>query len=96
MPRSVVKQPNGKYAIFSTIVDNFVMLDATKEHIIQEFVDSAAKRAREIAEECIEKAEGRGTLAHTHTYESALEVAEVVHGPDDETVKMAKERLLPR
>ncbi len=38
MPRCVVKQPNGKYAIWSSIVDHFISYDCTAEEAIAEEV----------------------------------------------------------
>jgi hypothetical protein len=34
MARKIIKQPNGKYCIFSTIVDHFIAYNMTKEEII--------------------------------------------------------------
>ena len=36
MPHGFVKQPNGRYAIFSTIVDDFILLDATAKEAFEE------------------------------------------------------------
>ena len=36
MPRAIVKQKNDKYAVWSSIVDDFVLLDATAEEVIAE------------------------------------------------------------
>ena len=36
MAKIIVKQPNGKYAEYSTIVDHFTMTDATRIEIIEE------------------------------------------------------------
>lgn len=34
MPQHLVLQPNGKYAVWSTIVDNFLSLDSTRDEIL--------------------------------------------------------------
>lgn len=39
MPRCIVKQPNGLYAIWSTIVDDFIIYDATAEDAIWESLE---------------------------------------------------------
>lgn len=39
MARMMVKQPNGKYAIFSTIIDNYIVKNATKEEIVAFLVE---------------------------------------------------------
>lgn len=33
MPHAIVLQPNGKYAIWSSVVDDFIYLDLTKDEI---------------------------------------------------------------
>jgi hypothetical protein len=38
MPKRVVLQPNGKLALFSTIVDHFVMYDATPDKMIYDLM----------------------------------------------------------
>lgn len=35
MSHVVAKQPNGLFALWSTIVDDFIMVDATREEIIK-------------------------------------------------------------
>lgn len=37
MGQHIVKQPNGKYAIFSSVVDHFIAYDATPEEIAAHF-----------------------------------------------------------
>jgi hypothetical protein len=32
----VVKQPSGRYAIFSEVVDNFTLIDATRDEMVRE------------------------------------------------------------
>jgi len=39
--KRIVKQPDGKYAIWSTIVDDFVMTDASREDVIKEYIGNA-------------------------------------------------------
>lgn len=43
MSNQIIKQPNGKYALWSSVVDDFVLVDGTREEIIQEFVDRAMR-----------------------------------------------------
>lgn len=47
MARQIFKQPNGLYAEYSTIVDAFVLLDATREELIANTEYEAARDARE-------------------------------------------------
>lgn len=34
MPQQIIKQPDGKYAIFSTVVDGLVATDCTRQEIL--------------------------------------------------------------
>jgi len=47
MGNAIVKQPDGKYAIWSTICDNFIGIDGTKEEVLEFFADRARKSALE-------------------------------------------------
>lgn len=44
MPHAIVQQPNGKFAIWSTIVDDFVLLDATAPEAVCEEIDNLRGR----------------------------------------------------
>lgn len=43
MARQIEMQPNGKYAVWSTIVDGYVIVDATPEEIIEQYVEDARR-----------------------------------------------------
>lgn len=61
--RQIIKQPDGLFAEYSTIVDAFVMTDATKEDIIKNAMREAADQARENCERIfadLEKGIARG------------------------------------
>ncbi len=38
MGRGIYKQPNGRYAVFSSIVDHFIFYDATEQELIDFFL----------------------------------------------------------
>ncbi len=46
---SVVRQPNGRFAVFSSIVDDFILWHATRQDVIDFFVEDAAKEATQNA-----------------------------------------------
>lgn len=58
MPSWIVKQPDGKYARFSTIVDDFISYDLTREDVIAEMVGESAVQATRIALKELDRAEG--------------------------------------
>lgn len=47
MARSIVKQPNGLYAVFSSVVDDFVATDATEEELIEMLIQEQKDRITE-------------------------------------------------
>lgn len=47
MGHQIIKQPNGKYAVWSSVVDQLIGWDQTKDQIIEYYADRAAKMARE-------------------------------------------------
>ena len=44
MPRAIVKQLNDRYAIWSSVVDDFIMLDASAEEVIVEELNDPHKQ----------------------------------------------------
>ncbi|MFD3520426.1 hypothetical protein [Streptomyces sp. NPDC058653] len=47
MGQQIIKQPDGKLAVFSTITDTFIVVDATPEELVEWRAEEAAERARE-------------------------------------------------
>jgi len=46
MGQQIIKQPDGRLAVFSSIVDAFIVVDATPEEILDWRAEEAAKEAR--------------------------------------------------
>jgi DNA/RNA-binding domain of Phe-tRNA-synthetase-like protein len=49
MGRQIIRQPDGLYCVWSTIVDDIVVWDADREEIIEYFAERAAEEARDRA-----------------------------------------------
>jgi hypothetical protein len=47
MGQQIIQQPDGKLAVFSSITDTFIVVDATPEELIEWRAEEAAERARE-------------------------------------------------
>lgn len=47
MGQQIIKQPDGRLAVFSSNVDAFIVVDATPEEIIEWRAEDAAEKARE-------------------------------------------------
>ena len=79
---SVVKQPNGKYAIWSTIAGDFIVIDGSAEDVKQAFQEQYYKMADRTADEAIQRAEGKKVPAPRHTFKECVEALED-KDPDD-------------
>ena len=69
MGRWVVEQPDGRLAVFSTIVDRFVCVDMTDHQVVSEYEERALSAARDAAASAIDRARNGPVL----TYDEALE-----------------------
>lgn len=45
MGQQIIKQPNGKFAIFDSVSDTIVIWDAIEQQIVQYFIEQAAEEA---------------------------------------------------
>ncbi len=57
MSWQIVKQPDDRYAVWSTVIDDFIIMDATKEEVIQEFVEAERERITDRVNDIIAKLE---------------------------------------
>ena len=76
-----MKQPNGLYCEYSTIVDGFIIYDATEQELEDSWVKESAVKARENFKrsiEIIKKGERRGPFCLT--YKEALANHTRIHG----------------
>lgn len=55
MPKYYVRQPNGKIALFSTIVDNWLYEDLSEDEFYELFCERNGKHTREVALQHIDK-----------------------------------------
>ncbi len=84
MSRQIIKQPDGKYAIWSSIVDDFILVDITKEEYVQFSIVKAEKEVRKDLDEVFKAVDsGHPEMIYLNfamTYEEALERKKEVHG----------------
>ncbi|MGW2520422.1 hypothetical protein ACWC09_26105 [Streptomyces sp. NPDC001617] len=55
MGQQIIKQPDGRLAVFSSVVDAFVIVDATPEEILDWRAEEAAQQARERTQRELDK-----------------------------------------
>jgi hypothetical protein len=78
----IIKQPNGKFCIFSSICDNVTSYNCTEEEIVNELVEDARKDIERKVKGIIEKLNegGEPYYQFTMSYEKMLQTIEEVHG----------------
>lgn len=73
MGRTTLKQPNGKYAIFSSIIDGFVMGNMTREKMVDALVEEERGRIeRQVKFVCDQLDAGIGSPYSDWTWDTAL------------------------
>lgn len=83
MSRQIVIQPNGKLAIWSTIVDNFIMTDVTSEEYVQFRIEEETQRLKKEIPEVVAKLKsGQRIGYYDFTWDDALKRIEDIHGKD--------------
>ena len=71
----VVKQPNGLYAIFSEVVDDFTVYDMTREQAVQECYQKMVRGMDVEAEAKVARAE-----AAPQRFEQEIATVRAIHG----------------
>lgn len=82
MGQQIIKQPNGKYCLFSSIVDSVTYYNMSAEEIVEVWTNDAKKEYERKVKEVIETLEEGGKPYHqfTQTYEDCIETIIEVHG----------------
>jgi len=82
MGNQIIKQPNGKFCIFSTIVDSVTFYDMTEQDILDEFAEQSRieidKKVKEIIKTL--KEGGKPYYQFTNTYDEMLQIIKTKHG----------------
>lgn len=95
MGAQIVRQPDGRLAVFSSVVDSWIVYDATGDELVEYFATEAAEEARRQARRAIDAVERGDARAvyfqFAHTFEEADEIAGR-HGGTLADVRAGKER----
>ena len=84
MGRSIIKQPNGKLAVWSTIVDNFILDDATKQEYIAIRIKEETEKINETVTRIVDRLDsGKRQSYASLTWEEALKEIEYRHGKEE-------------
>lgn len=76
MAQQIIKQPDGNYAIWSSVVDDFIFTDATKDEILKHFGAEAYEYARKKALDTMDELDEGKTPYYqfTKSYAECLEI----------------------
>jgi chloramphenicol O-acetyltransferase len=82
MGQQIVKQPNGKYCLFSSVVDSVTYYNMSAEEIVEVWTNDAKEEYERKVKEIIETLEegGKPYYQFTQSYEDCIETIKEVHG----------------
>jgi len=81
MAWEIIKQPDGKFCIFSTIVDHLVHFDLDDDQVIGIYEDEWQRNGYEFATHIInELNNGHKPYRRTHSFEEIMSWIKEVHG----------------
>jgi len=80
MSREIVKQPNGLYCIFSSIVDDVIVYDATPEELIKFRIEEETETIKKYITETI-KSLNEGN-SRSMPYEELCRIVKIHHNKD--------------
>lgn len=84
MGQQIIKQPNGLFAVWSSIMDDFVITDATPEEIIEDWSERESRRIRVEVTELIAKLNaGKRGWPFFKTYDECLDLIHEAHGREE-------------
>lgn len=84
MGHQVIKQPDGNYAVWSSIVDNFIILNATKEELVKYYIQEESQRIEDMVTEMVNEAEDTTKVVQfAITFEGALGRIAELHGREE-------------
>lgn len=85
MGRQVIRQPDGRLATWSTVIDGFTLVDADPEEIAEYYAREAYEEERQRWLEACERAQQTGTSSryrHGMQWTDAMERYREAHGRD--------------
>ena len=82
MSRQIIKQPNGKYCIFSSIVDNVTHYDMSVDDIIEEWANESKNKIIEDVKNTVAKLENNEQPYYqfTKSFDDMLSLIKEIHG----------------
>lgn len=95
MGNQIIKQENGKFCVYNTIVDNVIYYNCEERDIVNFFVKEYKRQIKKDIHNIIEKLNNneKPYYQFTKTFEEMLNWIECVHGKEEveETIKLINE-----
>jgi len=87
----IIKQPNGRYAVWSTIVDDIIAYDGTKQEIVNLFVKDVVENTTKDVTRMIDRLEegDKPYYQFTKTWPEVLADRRIAH-PEAKPLKLRK------
>lgn len=84
MGQQIIRQPNGKWALWSSIVSDFLMVDATEQDIVDYHVEYYTREMRfAVAAKIIALEKGEPAYHQfSKSWQEALSCMQEIHGQD--------------
>lgn len=85
MGRQIIKQPNGKYCVFSSVVDNVIFCHMEEKDIVDELVNEYRKEMEEKVKKIIFDLENdkKPYYQFTMSYPQLLQKIKEIHGKQE-------------
>lgn len=89
----IIKQPNGKFCIWSSVVDDLVLINATREDIIEDRIASVREQITKDVDTIINKLNNgiNPYFQFTITFEEAIEYIKKYKGKTSDSLRILKE-----
>ena len=93
MSNQIIRQPDGNYAIWSTVVDHFTAIDMTLDDIVEMWAAEERSRIAKKVFEIVTQLENGGKPYHqfTRTWDDAIGFIKAVHGETATLESLRKE-----
>lgn len=85
MGRQIIKQPDGKYCVFSSEIDNIVYYDCTPKDLIKHFAEDEVKSVSDKVNRIVKQLDDgvNPYYQFTNTFDEMLQIIEDCHGKEE-------------
>lgn len=92
MGTQIIKQPNGRFAVFSSRVNDFILMDATPLDIIEDLVSEYRKKVEEDVNKTIDALtkNEKPYYQFTLSFDEAIESIKESHGKNAQSIRILK------